>query len=105
MVRVGRGAILADRRARGIVGVEPVVAFGAQAAELTEPERGEVAAMRHDMVGYGRGRDEAGFQAKPTQWFDHALMRSAALPASSAVPAVDVRRVLHRRKVSFSREM
>jgi len=43
MVRIGRGAILANRRARAIGAVKPVVAVGAQAAELTEPERGEVA--------------------------------------------------------------
>jgi len=63
MVRIGRRAVLADRRARGIVGVQPVVAVGAQAAELAEPERGEVAAMRLDMVGDSRRRDAAGFQA------------------------------------------
>jgi hypothetical protein len=58
--------------------------------------------MRRDVVGDGRWRDAACFQAQPTQWFDHELMRSAALPASGAVPAMDVRRVRHRRKVSFS---
>jgi len=35
---------------------------------LAEPERGEVAPMRHDMVGDGRWGDAARFQAKPTQW-------------------------------------
>ena len=39
MVRVGRGAVLADRCARGIIPVEPIVAVGAQAAERTELER------------------------------------------------------------------
>src|SRR5262249_9800882 len=86
MVRVGRGAILADRRARAVGVVEPVVAVGAQAAELAEPERGVVPSMRRDVVGDGRGHDAAGLQAEPTQWFDHELMRSAALPASSAIP-------------------
>jgi hypothetical protein len=43
MARVGRGAVLANRRARAIGAVEPVVAVGAQAAELTQPERGEIA--------------------------------------------------------------
>ena len=70
MVRIGRRAVLADRRARGIVGVQPVVAVGAQAAELAEPERGEIASVRHEMVGDGRWHDAACFQAKPTQWFD-----------------------------------
>jgi len=66
MVRVGKDAILANRRARGIVGVEPVVAVSAKAAKLAEPERGEVPSMRHDMVGDVRWRDVAGFQAQPT---------------------------------------
>jgi len=82
MARVGRRAVLADRGARAIGAVEPVVAVGAQASELAEPERGEVASMRHDMVGDARWRDAPSFQAKPTQWLDHELMRSAALPAS-----------------------
>src|SRR5262249_49485772 len=60
MVRVGRGAVLADRGARGIVGVEPVVAFGAQAAERTQLERGEVATMRRVVIGDGRWRDAIG---------------------------------------------
>jgi hypothetical protein len=47
MVGVRGGAILADRGARGIVGVEPVMAVGAKAAELAEPERSVVPAMRH----------------------------------------------------------
>jgi hypothetical protein len=52
MVRVGRGAILADQCARGIVGIEPVVAVGAQAAELAQPECGKVVApMRRDVIG------------------------------------------------------
>jgi hypothetical protein len=67
MTRVGRGAVLANQYARGIVGVEPVVAIGAQAAELTQPERGELASMRRDVVGDGRWHDAPGFQAKPTQ--------------------------------------
>ena len=96
MVRVGRPAILAHRRARGIVGVEPVVAVGAQAAERAEPERGEIASVRHDMVGNGRRRDAACLQAQPAQRLDHELMRAAALPTSGAVPAMDVRRVRHR---------
>ena len=67
MVRAGRRD-LSDRCARTIGAVEPVVAVGAQAAVLAEPERGEVAPMRHDMVGDGRWGDAARFQAKPTQW-------------------------------------
>ena len=66
MVRVGRPAILAHRRARGIVGVEPVVAVGAQAAELAEPECVVVPSMRRVVVGDGRWCDAAGLQAKPT---------------------------------------
>ena len=64
MVRAGRRAILADRCARTIGAVEPVVAVGAQAAVLAEPERGEVAPMRHDMVGDGRWGDAVRFQGK-----------------------------------------
>ena len=95
MVRVGRRAVLADRRARAIGAIEPVVAVGAQAAELAEPERCEVASVRLDMVSDGRWRDEAGLQAKPTQWLDHELMRSAALPASGAVPAMNFQTMRH----------
>src|SRR5262249_45249989 len=102
MVGVGRGAVLADRRARAIGAIEPVVAVGAQAAELAKPERCEVASVRRDMVDDGRGRDEASLQAEPTQWLDHELMRSAACPAGGAIPSVDQRRERHRRKVSFS---
>jgi hypothetical protein len=94
--RVGRGAVLADRGARAIGVVEPIVAVGAQAAELAEPERGVVPPMRLDMVADGRWRDAASLQANPTQRLDHELMRSAALPASGAVPAVDIRTVRHR---------
>src|SRR5262245_50834454 len=97
MVGVGRGAVLADRGARAIGAIEPVVAVGAQAAELAEPERCEVASVRLDMVGDGRGRDETSLQAEPTQWLDHELMRSAACPAGGAIPSVDLRRVRHRR--------
>jgi hypothetical protein len=93
MLRIGGRAILAHREARGIVGVEPVVAIDTQAAERTQPERGEVASMRRDVVGDGRWRDAVGLQAKPTQWFDMQLMRPAALPASGAIPAVDIRTV------------
>jgi len=96
MARVGRRAVLADRRARGIVGVQAVVAVGAQAAERAQLERGEVVSVWWVVIGDGRWRDVPGFQAEPTQWFDHQLMRSAALPACGAVPAVDVRRVRHR---------
>jgi hypothetical protein len=96
MARIRRRTVLADRGARGIVGVEPVVALGAQAAQLAQPERGEIAAMRHDMVANGRWRYAACFQAKPTQWLNMQLMRPAALPASSAVPTVDIRTMRHR---------
>src|SRR5262245_15848581 len=96
MARIGRGAFLPDWRARGIVGVQPVVTVGAQAAELTEPERGVVPSMRHDMVGDGCRRDAAGFQAQPAQRLDHELIRSAACPASSAIPPVDIRTMRHR---------
>ena len=57
--------------ARGrIGGVEPVVAVGAEAPERAEPEGGEVAFMRYDMIGDGRRHDAAGFQAKRAQWLD-----------------------------------
>src|SRR5215831_6763303 len=98
MVRVGRGAILADRRARGIVGVEPVVAVSAQAAQLAEPERGVVPSMRCDVVGDGRWRDAAAFQAESAQWFDHELMTASALPASGAIPAMNFRTMRHARQ-------
>jgi hypothetical protein len=101
MVRIGRGAVLADRRARGIVRIEPVVAFGAQAAELAEPECVVVPSMRRDVVGDGRWRDAARFQAEPTQWFDHELMRSAACPAGGAVPTMDIRTMRHWGKSLF----
>src|SRR5262245_61175078 len=52
--------------------------------------------MRHDMVGDGRWGDAARFQAKPTQWFDHELMCSAALPARGAIPAMNFRTLRHR---------
>jgi hypothetical protein len=94
---------LADWRPRGIVGVEPVVALGAQAAELAEPECGEIASVRLDMVGDGRRRDAACFQAEPTQRLDTQLMRPAALPASGAVPAMNVRRVRHRGSIPDKR--
>ena len=61
-----RRAILTDRRARGIGGVEPVVAVGAQAAEWAEPERGEIATMRRVVIGNARWRDAPRFQAEPT---------------------------------------
>jgi hypothetical protein len=52
--------------------------------------------MRLDMVGDGRRRDVAGFQAKPTQWLNTQLMRSPALPASGAVPAMNFGTVRHQ---------
>ena len=52
--------------------------------------------MRRDVVGDGRWRDAAGFQAEPAQWLDTQLMRAAACPARGAIPAMDVRRVRHR---------
>jgi hypothetical protein len=79
MVRAGRRAILADRCARTIGAVEPVVAVGAQAAELAEPERGEVAPMRHE------------------------LMCSAALPARGAIPAMNFRTMRHQGSMSDKR--
>src|SRR5262245_45424019 len=97
MVRIRRRAVLADRGARGVVRtVEPIVAVGAKAAKLTEPERGVVASMRHDMISNGRRRHAAGFQAKPTQWLDHELMPPAAAPARGAIPAIDFRTIRHR---------
>src|SRR5262249_10506957 len=96
MGRVGRRAVLTDPCARAIGGVESVVTIGAQAAELAEPERCEVAFMRYDVVGDSRWRHPASFQAEPTQWLNHELMRSAACPARGAIPAMDVRRVRHR---------
>jgi len=49
--------------------------------------------MRFDVVNDGRRRDAAGFQAEPTQRLDTQLMRSAALPASGAVPAMNFRTI------------
>ena len=66
MIRIGRGAVLADRRARVIAAIEPIVTLDAEAAELTEPECGIVPAMRCNMIGDGRWRDAACLQAKPT---------------------------------------
>src|SRR5262247_2948378 len=43
-----------------------------------------------------RWGDAARFQAKPTQWFDHELMCSAALPARGAIPAMNFRTMRHR---------
>lgn len=96
MARVRRGAILAHRGARGIVGVQPVVAIGAQAAKLTQPERIEVAAMRRDVIRDGRRRYVACLQAQPAQRLDHELMGSAAVPAGGAIPAMNFRTVRHR---------
>jgi len=59
--------------------------------------------MRRDVVGDGRWRDAAGFQAESAQWFDHELMRAAALPARSAIPSVDLRRVRHRGSMADKR--
>ena len=64
MARVARRAILADRGARAIGAVEPVVAVGAQAAERTQLERGEVASVRWVVVGDSRWRDATSFQAE-----------------------------------------
>src|SRR5215831_12843541 len=96
MARVARGAVLADRRARVIGAVEPVVAVAAQGAEFAEPERGVVPSMRRDVVGDGRWSDDAAFQAELTQRRDRKLMRPAACPTGGAVPAMNVRRVRHR---------
>jgi hypothetical protein len=96
MARVGRRAILSDRRARGIVGVEPVMAIGAQAAERTQLERGEVASVWWVVIGDARRRDVASLQAEPTQRLDHELMPPAPLPACGAIPAMNFRTVRHR---------
>src|SRR5262249_53326128 len=95
MFRVGRRAILADRRARGIVGVESVVAVGTQAAELAKPECGEITPMRRDVIGDGRWCDAPGLQAESAQWLDPELMRAAAYPASSTIPAMNFPTVWH----------
>jgi hypothetical protein len=96
MPRIGRRAIRADGRAAWPIGaVEPVVAFGAQAPELAEPERGEVASVRLDMVGDRCRYDVAALKAEPTQRLNVQLMRAAALPARGAIPAVNVRCVRH----------
>jgi len=96
MTRIGRRAVLAHRDTRGIVGVEPVMTVGTQAAELAQPERGEIAMMRRVVIGDARRRDVASLQAEPTQGLDHELMTAAALPARGAVPTVDFRTVRHR---------
>jgi hypothetical protein len=82
MVRIGRRAILADRRARVVRVVEPVVAVGAKAAQLAEPERSNVASVRLDVVGNGRGRYAAGVKADPAE----------RLPSAPCQPAVQYQR-------------
>jgi hypothetical protein len=52
--------------------------------------------MRRMVIGDARRRDASGFEAEPTQWLDHELMSSAALPASSAVPTMNFPTVRHR---------
>jgi hypothetical protein len=52
--------------------------------------------VRWVVIGDGCWRDATGVQAEPTQRLDHELMRSAALPASSAVPAVNIPTMRHR---------
>jgi hypothetical protein len=55
--------------------------------------------MGFDVVGHGCWRYAAGFQANPAQWPDTQLMHSAALPASGAIPAMDVRCMRQRSSV------
>jgi hypothetical protein len=69
------------------------------AAEPAEPERGEFAAVRLDMVGDRRRGDAAGFQAKSIQRLDMKMVRPAAL--RGAVPAMDVPRVRRRRQFTW----
>src|SRR5262249_45006487 len=65
VVRIAGRAILANRGAWDVVGVEPVVAVRAQAAELAEPERVVVPSMRRVVVSDGRWSDAACLQAQP----------------------------------------
>jgi hypothetical protein len=64
VVRVGRGAILADRCARAIGAVEPVVAVGTQRAKFAQAEEFVTASMWLDMIGNGRWRDVAALKVK-----------------------------------------
>ena len=66
MVRVGRRAVLAHRCTRSIGGVEPVMARDAQAAERTQPERGEITSVWRVVISDGRWRDATGLEAEPT---------------------------------------
>jgi hypothetical protein len=100
MLGVGRRAIGADRRTRGIGAVERIVALGAQASERAEPDGVVVATVRLDVVGHGRRRDVAGLETEATERLDPELMAAAALPARGAVPAMDIRTVRHRRQIS-----
>src|SRR5215831_18019346 len=52
--------------------------------------------MRRDVVGDRCWHDTIGLQAKPAQWLDTQLMRSAALPARGPIPAVNFRTMWHR---------
>lgn len=83
MARVGRGAILAHRRARGIVGVEPVVTIEAQAAERAQPERGEVASVWWVVIGDSRWGDAA--RLGPSQSFCAGRELAAMFPRCSSL--------------------
>src|SRR5215471_987526 len=96
MLGIGRRSVLTDRRTRGIVGVEAVVAVGAEAPERAEPECIEIAAMGFDMVRDRCRHDAIALKAKRAQRFDHELMTASPLPARGAIPAVDFGTVRHR---------
>jgi hypothetical protein len=64
--RVAPAAILADRRARVIRTIKPIVAGLAKATERAESERGVVALVRVDVVSDRRRHDMTALKAKPT---------------------------------------
>jgi hypothetical protein len=99
MVRIRRGAVSADRRARAngcaVVRVERIVALGAQRAKLAEAEQTVISAMWLDMVGNGRRRDAAGLEAAAAQGLQAQLMPASVLPFTPVVPAMHVTLARH----------
>ena len=77
MIRVARRPILAHGMARGVGAIEPIVALVAQGAQPPEPEGGEVASVRLDVVGDRCGLDTACLQAQSTQRLDAQLVAPA----------------------------
>lgn len=59
-------------------------------------KRHVVALMRLEMVGDGRWRNAACFQAEAAQRLDAELMRPAVLPSRGGVPALNFGTIRHR---------